>query len=52
MISWIIYIFVSLILLFVLYLAILGINRGVVAKKKNKEYKLIKKPKSRKKNYK
>ena len=37
MIKWIIYIIVSLILIFVSYLAILGINRGVDAKnKKNK----------------
>ena len=45
MISWIIYIIVGLILFFVLYLAILGINRGVRAKNTNKsnntESKLI-----------
>ena len=40
MISWIIYIFVSLILLFVLYLAILGINRGVEAKNINRAQKI------------
>ena len=34
MITWIIYIIVGLILFFVLYLAILGINRGVEAKNK------------------
>ena len=47
MISWIIYIIVGLILFFVLYLAILGINRGVRAKNTNKsnntESKLISK---------
>ncbi len=36
MISWIIYIIVSLILFFVLYLAVLGVNRGVKAKNLNK----------------
>ncbi len=36
MISWIIYVIVGLILIFVLYLAILGINRGVEAKSMNK----------------
>ena len=36
MISWIIYTIVGLILFFVLYLAILGINRGVRAKNTNK----------------
>tara|TARA_B100001248_G_scaffold258933_1_gene244075 strand:+ start:613 stop:855 length:243 start_codon:yes stop_codon:yes gene_type:complete len=45
MISWIIYTIVGLILFFVLYLAILGINRGVRAKNTNKsnntESKLI-----------
>ena len=47
MISWIIYTIVGLILFFVLYLAILGINRGVRAKNTNKsnntESKLISK---------
>ena len=33
---------VGLILLFVLYLAILGINRGVLAKNMNKEHKPVK----------
>tara|TARA_B100000963_G_C22540304_1_gene631862 strand:- start:711 stop:851 length:141 start_codon:yes stop_codon:yes gene_type:complete len=36
MIAWIIYIIVGLILIFVLYIAILGISRGVAAKSKNK----------------
>ena len=36
MITWIIYIIVSFILFFVLYLAILGIDRGVKAKNANK----------------
>ena len=36
MTSWIIYIIVGLILVFVLYIAILGINRGVKAKNMNK----------------
>ncbi len=36
MIGWIIYIIVGSILFFVLYLAILGINRGVEAKNLNK----------------
>ena len=52
MISWIIYIIVSLILLFVLYLAILGINRGVLAKNMNKKHKSVKEIKLKKKNYK
>ena len=34
-ITWIIYIVIGLILLFVLYLALLGVNRGVKAKKIN-----------------
>ena len=36
MITWIIYSIVGLILIFVLYIAILGISRGVAAKTKNK----------------
>ena len=36
MITWIIYIIVGFILFFVLYLAILGIDRGVKAKNANK----------------
>ena len=48
MISWVIYIIVSLILLFVLYLAILGINRGVLAKNMNKKHKSVKGPKLKK----
>ena len=36
MINWIIYIIVGFILFFVLYLAILGIDRGVKAKNMNK----------------
>ena len=36
MITWIIYIIISFILFFVLYLAILGIDRGVKAKNANK----------------
>ena len=36
MITWIIYIIVAAILFFVLYLAILGIDRGVKAKNANK----------------
>ncbi len=36
MISWIIYIIVGLILFFVLYLAVLGVDRGVKAKNLNK----------------
>ena len=40
MIAWIIYVVVGLILFFVLYLAVLGINRGVEAKKINNEEKL------------
>ena len=48
MITWIIYIIVGLILFFVLYLAILGINRGVEAKNKinqiiQKNNKILKK---------
>ncbi len=36
MIAWIIYIIVALILFFVLYLALQGVNRGVEAKNLNK----------------
>ena len=36
MIAWIVYTMVFLILIFVLYIAILGISRGVAAKTKNK----------------
>ena len=36
MITWLIYIIVAFILFFVLYLAILGIDRGVKAKNANK----------------
>ena len=35
-ITWIIYIVIGLILLFVLYLALLGVNRGIKAKNSNK----------------
>lgn len=48
MISWIIYVIVSLILLYILYLAILGINRGVLAKNMNKKHKSVKGPKLKK----
>jgi len=40
MIGWIIYIIVGLILTFILYLAVLGINRGVKAKNLNKSKNL------------
>ena len=40
MINWLIYIIVGLILVFVLYIAILGINRGVKAKNMNKSNNL------------
>ena len=40
MIGWAIYIIVGLILAFVLYLAVLGINRGVKAKNLNKSKNL------------
>ena len=36
MITWIIYLLVAIILFFVIYLAFQGINRGIVAKNKNK----------------
>ena len=48
MISWIIYIIVGLILVFVLYIAILGINRGVKAKNMNKSNNLENKLSSQK----
>ncbi len=48
MIAWIIYIIVSFILFFVLYLAILGIDRGVKAKNVNKSNNSKKKLKSTK----
>ena len=37
MIAWLVYIIVALILAFIFYLAILGINRGVEAKSRNKK---------------
>ncbi len=48
MISWIVYIIVGLILFFVLYLAVLGINRGVKAKNFNKSNNLNNNKKSSK----
>ena len=48
MTSWIIYIIVGLILVFVLYIAILGINRGVKAKNMNKSNNLENKLSSQK----
>ena len=48
MIAWVVYILVGLILFFVLYLAILGVNRGVEAKNKNKKDKLFHKEKYKK----
>jgi len=42
MITWIIYIIIAFILFFVLYLAIMGINRGVKAKNANKSNNLKK----------
>ena len=39
MITWIIYIIVGFILFFVMYLAVMGINRGVKAKVANKQKK-------------
>ena len=46
MITWIIYIIVGFILLFVLYLAIMGIDRGVKAKNSNKSQKKLNSPKN------
>ena len=46
MITWIIYIIVAFILFFVLYLAILGIDRGVKAKNANKSKKKLNSPKN------
>ena len=40
MITWIVYIIVGFILLFVLYLGLLGINRGVEAKNNNRAHKI------------
>ena len=48
MITWIIYNIVGLILVFVLYIAILGINRGVKAKNVNKSNNLENKLSSQK----
>ena len=48
MIGWVIYIIVGLILAFVLYLAVLGINRGVTAKNLNKSKNLYKDKKNSK----
>ena len=42
MITWIIYLLVAIILFFVIYLAFQGINRGIVAKNKNKTQLLAK----------
>ena len=36
MITWIIYLLVAIILFFVIYIAFQGINRGIVARNKNK----------------
>ena len=36
MIAWIVYLIVTLILFFIIYIAFLGITRGVEAKNKNK----------------
>ena len=50
MIAWIIYITVTLILFFIIYIALLGINRGIKAKnviKKN----IIKNKENKKKNF-
>ena len=50
MIAWIIYIIVTLILFFIIYIALLGINRGIKAKniiKKN----IIKNKEDKKKNF-
>ena len=46
MIAWIIYIIVAFILLFVLYIAMQGIDRGVKAKNANKSNNSKKKLKS------
>ena len=46
MITWIVYIAVGLILFFILYLAIQGINRGLKAKNINKSNELKFKSKS------
>ena len=46
MITWIIYIIVGFILLFVLYLAIMGIDRGVKAKNSKKSQKKLNSPKN------
>jgi len=43
MITWIIYIIVAFILFFVLYIAILGIDRGIKAKNAKKSNNLKKK---------
>ena len=37
MITWIVYIIVTLILFFIIYIALLGANRGIEAKNKNKK---------------
>ena len=46
MITWIIYIIVGFILFFVMYLAVMGINRGVKAKVANKQKKKLDSPKN------
>ena len=46
MITWIIYIIVGFILFFVMYLAVMGINRGVKAKDANKLKKKLDSPKN------
>ena len=40
MITWIIYLLVAIILFFVIYIAFQGINRGIVARNKNKNQSL------------
>ena len=41
MITWIVYIIVTLILFFIIYIALLGANRGIEAKNKNIKKKNI-----------
>ena len=50
MIAWIIYIIVTLILFFIIYIALLGINRGIKAKNITKK-NIIKNKENKKKNF-
>jgi len=49
MITWIVYIIITLILFFIIYIALLGLNRGIEAKNKTKKNIIKNKQKFKKK---